>query len=312
MYGYVGWGPNQGTDPLGLCAFGLPCPEELKRAAQFSDDVRDDFAKGMLSPQNLGRNLQRGLGGLLGTGRFVGKTALGLGSLALDTGPLAGVVPGANERNLARAKGIADFARHPIDTVANSHADALARIEAHEAKGEYIQSGIEGGEMGSADAAAVIGTAAAARGLSRLTGATDMSFLGEATTQGLNEALVAPKGVPWSPLTRAPWTEFRRTHGLSGKADARIVDDLTASMKNQGWKGDPIAVLEHGGSKYILDGHHRWVAAQRAGVEIPYRSVAEAELSAFGYRSVDEVIWAASAAGPIKLPRNRTKGASVK
>lgn len=58
-------------------------------------------------------------------------------------------------------------------------------------------------------------------------------------------------------------------------------------MMEIGWGGPPIAVVEHAGEKYILDGHHRVYAARKAGILVHYRI---AELSEFGYNSIDEVV----------------------
>ena len=94
---------------------------------------------------------------------------------------------------------------------------------------------------------------------------------------------------------------FERTHGLSGNVSSRKVAGLTESMSSKGWQGAPIVVLEHGGAKYILDGHHRVQAAMRAGIDIPYRAAQPNEVPSFGYKSVDDVVAAASWAGPVKL-----------
>jgi uncharacterized protein (DUF1015 family) len=67
-------------------------------------------------------------------------------------------------------------------------------------------------------------------------------------------------------------------------------------MKANGWRGDPIAVFEHGGEKYILDGHHRVAAARQAGIEVPYRSIPEADLPKFNYKDLADVLRAASEA----------------
>jgi ParB-like chromosome segregation protein Spo0J len=68
-------------------------------------------------------------------------------------------------------------------------------------------------------------------------------------------------------------------------------------MKANGWQGDAISVFEHNGSKYILDGHHRVVAARAAGIEVPYNSIPASRLLEFNYKSVDDVILSAVEAG---------------
>jgi hypothetical protein len=72
-------------------------------------------------------------------------------------------------------------------------------------------------------------------------------------------------------------------------------------MRVNGWQGKPIDVFEHNGSKYILDGHHRVEAARRVGIDVPYNSVPASNLGAYGYKTADEVIQAATEAGPVKL-----------
>lgn len=67
-------------------------------------------------------------------------------------------------------------------------------------------------------------------------------------------------------------------------------------MKANGWKRDPIAVFEHGGEKYILDGHHRVAAARQAGIDVPYRRIPEADLPKFNYRDLNDVLTSASQA----------------
>jgi len=99
----------------------------------------------------------------------------------------------------------------------------------------------------------------------------------------------------------APANAFTRTHGLSGRASSRNVNEIAGSMRASGWQGDPIKVLDHNGTKYILDGHHRVEAARRVGIEIPYQTVAPENLGQFGYKSVEQVIQATSEAGPVRL-----------
>jgi hypothetical protein len=99
----------------------------------------------------------------------------------------------------------------------------------------------------------------------------------------------------------APANAFTRTHGLSGRASSRNVNEIADSMRANGWQGDPIKVLDHNGTKYILDGHHRVEAARRVGIEVPYQTVAPENLSQFGYKSVEQVIQATSEAGPVRL-----------
>ena len=108
-------------------------------------------------------------------------------------------------------------------------------------------------------------------------------------------------GIAGNVLEGSPGS-FTRTHGLSGRRSSKNVNQLTDSMKSNGWQGAPIKVFEHNGARYILDGHHRQQAAMRAGLtKMPYEKVPAQNLSQYGYNSADEVIRAATEAGPVKL-----------
>ncbi|WP_187619885.1 ParB/RepB/Spo0J family partition protein [Paraburkholderia sp. UCT2] len=66
---------------------------------------------------------------------------------------------------------------------------------------------------------------------------------------------------------------------------------LLADIRENGVQ-KPIKVVEHNGNKYIVDGHHRYFAAQKLGIEdLPVKKV---ELPYLGYRTpsdfIDEVI----------------------
>ncbi|QQR75325.1 MAG: RHS repeat protein [Holophagales bacterium] len=199
-YLYAYGNPTFYTDPLGLYSW-----NEFKQDVAFAVDVYVETQKGMWDPRNAGKNAQRALGGAIGAGKFVGETVASGASLALDTGLVAAVVPGARQRNVDRLKALENFVSHPVQTVVSAHEQAIARIEEHEAKGEYIKSGIVGGELGASDAAAVIGGAeagvAVARGAARLaTRALSVDFAG--VEVGLGEGAVgavedlAPKFEP--------------------------------------------------------------------------------------------------------------------
>ncbi|WP_437576749.1 RHS repeat-associated core domain-containing protein [Sorangium sp. So ce887] len=97
-------------------------------------------------------------------------------------------------------------------------------------------------------------------------------------------------------LKASPFS-FQRTHGLAGRASARNLANLVESMRTGGWNGPPVKVIEHNGAKYVLDGHHRLAAARKAGIaEVPYETVPVQQLGQYGYRSIDEVMSAASEA----------------
>jgi len=88
---------------------------------------------------------------------------------------------------------------------------------------------------------------------------------------------------------------FHRLEHRSLQDPAKIAQ-YAGDMKLNGWRGDPIAIFEHGGQKYILDGHHRVAAARQAGIEVPYRSILESDLPKFNYKDLADVLRAASEA----------------
>jgi RHS repeat-associated protein len=88
---------------------------------------------------------------------------------------------------------------------------------------------------------------------------------------------------------------FHRLKHRSLQEPAKIAQ-YAADMKLNGWRGDPIAIFEHGGQKYILDGHHRVAAARQAGIEVPYHSIAESDLPEFDYKDTADLLRAASEA----------------
>jgi hypothetical protein len=162
LYAFVGHAPNMSTDPLGLYSW-----REFGRDVEFWGDVALGTQANLQDPRNAVKNVQRAAGGLVGTGKMVGTTVVGLASLVADNaGPIPN--PDAMMRNVQRAQAIEQFAAHPVDTVVQAHKRVIAQVEAHEAKGEYFSGGIASGELASGDAAAVLGAAEAGVGLARL------------------------------------------------------------------------------------------------------------------------------------------------
>jgi RHS repeat-associated protein len=94
---------------------------------------------------------------------------------------------------------------------------------------------------------------------------------------------------------------FQRTESLSGNASRRTVAQIEQSMRQNGWVGGAIEVVEHNGELYVINGHHRLEAARRAGIDVVYRVITEAELRMYGYRDIAHVISASCEAGPNKL-----------
>ena len=78
---------------------------------------------------------------------------------------------------------------------------------------------------------------------------------------------------------------------------------MAAKMRKNGWTFDPVLVVEHNGQRYVIDGHHRIEAARRAGIEVPYKIATPDEMARYNYKTIDEVLHAAAAAGPNRLRR---------
>ncbi|MET7655882.1 hypothetical protein, partial [Streptomyces sp. NPDC005486] len=49
--------------------------------------------------------------------------------------------------------------------------------------------------------------------------------------------------------------------------------------------------------RYVINGHHRVAAAKRAGIDVQYRALTLDEVKEYGYKSADEVVWAAVEVG---------------
>src|ERR1051326_6956444 len=106
---------------------------------------------------------------------------------------------------------------------------------------------------------------------------------------------------PGDRYPQADASQFLRTHAITGRSSSRIVSALIDSMSRIGWSGPPIAVIEYGSDRYILDGHHRVFAARHAQVLVRYRVVRIDALSRFGYHSLEQVIQAHAEAGPNQI-----------
>lgn len=111
----------------------------------------------------------------------------------------------------------------------------------------------------------------------------------------------AAENDPYATRGVAAANTFARTESMAGKASSRKVGEIAESMRGGGWKGDPIKIVEHNGQRYVIDGHHRLEAARRAGIDASFEVVSPAEMARYGYRSVDDVVRAASEVGPNRL-----------
>ena len=85
--------------------------------------------------------------------------------------------------------------------------------------------------------------------------------------------------------TSSPY-ELEATH--SQTSSKKNMNKLIEDIKNNGIN-ETIKYVEHNGQKYVVDGHHRLIAAKRLGIkEIPIEKV---ELPYAGYKSIEDLLW---------------------
>jgi uncharacterized ParB-like nuclease family protein len=101
---------------------------------------------------------------------------------------------------------------------------------------------------------------------------------------------------------------LNRSHEISGGRSSSRVNDIAASMRQSGYNGPPIDVVEHNGQYYIIDGHHRAAAARRTSTAVDIRVVDDVANHPSSYKSVEEVVRDAQLLGPDRLTHpNRHK-----
>ncbi|MBO0884304.1 MAG: ParB N-terminal domain-containing protein, partial [Mycobacterium sp.] len=100
---------------------------------------------------------------------------------------------------------------------------------------------------------------------------------------------------------------LNRTESLSGNRSAAKVAEITDSMRENGWQGDPIETYKVGNQRYVINGHHRVAAAKQAGIDVKYRDISLEELQAYGYSTPDDVITAWAENPPDRLGRPRRR-----
>lgn len=122
-----------------------------------------------------------------------------------------------------------------------------------------------------------------------------MAVRGSSTTSPV--AFVATNTVDDVVGSVKPW-DLQRTETLVGRGSQAKVDDIAASMRENGWVGDPIEVFQANGQNYIVNGHHRVAAARQAGVDVQYRVISQTELLTYYPGGVNQLVSAASEARP--------------
>src|SRR5437868_2722841 len=63
------------------------------------------------------------------------------------------------------------------------------------------------------------------------------------------------------------WIEPSRIKPLHDVRNQRILDELVASMLDQGWNGRPLLVIQRGANYFAWTGSHRIAAAKEAGLQ---------------------------------------------
>ena len=87
-------------------------------------------------------------------------------------------------------------------------------------------------------------------------------------------------------VSKASPFDLQATHSqtLSKKNMNKLIDDI----KNNGIS-ETIKYVEYNGQKYVVDGHHRLIAAKRLGLgEVPIEQV---ELPYTGYKTIEDLLW---------------------
>jgi len=85
--------------------------------------------------------------------------------------------------------------------------------------------------------------------------------------------------------TTSPY-DLAKTHSqtLSNNQLNKLVDNI----KTNGIQ-EPIKYVEYNGTKYVVDGHHRLLAAKKLGLtEVPVEKI---ELPFAGYKTINDLLW---------------------
>lgn len=210
LYAFAGSDPVNGRDPIGLLcetsnASGVW--NWLQRCSQDALSVQQQFNRGIFSLKTPGR----AVAGVVGTAKVIGKTVVGVSAMVIDQQLADSGDVNAMMRQGQRAMAIASAARHPLDTVVDAHARAADNILTAEQSGHWFRASIEAGEVGSADAAAVVGAVEGGVGLARLGGRTAARLSVAPSAVGVETADTIAEGLRLSPYrVTAPGETFIR------------------------------------------------------------------------------------------------------
>lgn len=121
---------------------------------------------------------------------MIGTAAVGIGAMAVDQQLAQAGDMNAMMRQGQRVMAIANAVRHPVNTVIDAHTQAAENILAAEHSGHWFRASIQAGEIGSADAAAVVGGIEGGVALTRFTASAGQR-LGLWGVSAASEAVVA-------------------------------------------------------------------------------------------------------------------------
>ena len=172
-----------------------------------------------------------------------------------------------------------------FDTLSN-----LAAIPVDLLRGDYVSAALSAAGM-----IPYFGEAADAARLARVADKTvDMakvvdkvSDAGKVADKTLDTAKVMDTATDGAKIIKefAP-SELTKTHKLT--LSEKQYNELVESIKRNGIT-EPIKYVEHNGTKYVVDGHHRLRAAKELGLDkIPTQKVS---LPYKGYKTINDLLW---------------------
>ncbi|WP_434590573.1 RHS domain-containing protein [Pseudomonas sp. R4-83] len=100
---------------------------------------------------------------------------------------------------------------------------------------------------------------------------------------------------------------LKRIHTIEGKTSTKTVEKYKNQMSNGYDPVDPIDVVEHNGSLYILDGHHRAAAARQTSTNVTIRLITDLTKYDRTLNSIEEVIESANNVGLDRLEHRRKR-----
>ena len=100
--------------------------------------------------------------------------------------------------------------------------------------------------------------------------------------------------------------DLLRSHSISGNRSSKRVDELSQNMRNEGFVGDGIDVVDNKGQLIIIDGHHRAAAARRTNTRVNVNVVTDIKNHPSNFNDINDVIKSAETVGLDQLkPRKR-------